>query len=89
MGGGEMKENNILKKAWDNRASIFMVIFFLYSIPFITSPLSGPGLFDFLWIDWGWSEGYYIAGEVILILIASILIFTGQFEPEKEDNDGN
>ena len=63
-----------------------MVFFLLYSIPFITSPLTGPGLCDFLWEDWGWSIGYYVAGEVILILITSILFFTGQFEPEENDN---
>jgi len=64
-----------------------MIAFFLYSVPFLTSPLSGPGLFDFLWEDWGWSIGYYIAGEVILIVIATILFFTGQLEPGKESND--
>jgi len=79
---------NILKKIWDSRITIFIVIFTLYSIPFITSPLSGPGLFDFLWVDWGWNVGYYVIGEVILITVAVIIGLRGGYE-FKEESDGD
>ena len=77
----------MLEKIWGRCISIFMLIFLLYSIPFMTSPMSGPGLFDFLWEDWGWSVGYYIVGEVVLILIMGILALTGHLKLKVVNNN--
>jgi len=79
----------MLRKIWDSRLPIFMLIFLLYSIPFMTSSMSGPGPFDFLWEDWGWSIGYYVVGELILILIVGVLALTGHFELKAENDNAH
>lgn len=59
---------------WPKWRVIYTFLFLIYVLPFITSPLSGPGLFDFLWRDFGWNIEYYVYGLFLNMLVMGFLV---------------
>ena len=66
---------------------IFLIVWIVYSLPFMFSTILYPGPFDFIFTEWGWSVELYLFGLFLGVGISVIIMKQGVWQSSNKSGE--